>query len=410
MKNFKKIIATVFMAAMMTVSASFAGMAETSVEIVSEESHDSAESQISDSSDSHNNSSFETTDKMIEDHDSVEFDEADTPEVKKEEAKEVPTTISSGTIDKGSSQSEAPLIVDEIVTGKSQNQVIIHSETETLVNAPMDNSYFITGKMQDLENSTQFETTSKVVDNVDVVEFDTEPVEDEVIVPPEVPEENVPTDVPPVVEIPKPEPPVSEPEPPIPEPEPPIPETESPVPEPEAPAVPSVPATPEKERPNRDPGDRNHDDDHDDYEVTIVLTPIPVIPTFVEEPSPCLTEIPIFMDEPTPSALPKTGDTTPISVYVFLFSLLVLLIICLHWETVIFLEMIERFQNESAIRIRCGCMIPKSGDVFLCRKKLEHRIRRVILRYRIPKVIVGIIGITCNHLTKSFLNVSAMIT
>lgn len=388
MKKLRKMFAIVFMATMMTVSASFAGMAETAVETVSEESHETAEDIASGSpdsnegtsdsvatsiaSDSYSSGSFETTDKTVDDNDSVGFDEADAPEVEKEEAEEVQTTVSSGTVVEVTGQDEVSVSVDEVVIEKSESNVIISAESEGIVSTPTDNSYLITEEKPDLESSIQFETTSKVVDDVDVIEFDSDPVKNEVVVTPEVPEANVPTDIPPVVETPQPETP--QPEVPV---TPEVPATpEVPV-TPEAPETPEVPAAPEPEkpapdRPHTDHGGNNDRDDHDYPKVIIVPTEVPVVPTpvpaaplFVDEPSPRMTETPVFVEEPTPRALPKTGDTTPISGYVFVLSLAVLFLVCSYWKAEKILDQTKLFQNTLAKSTGCGPSIPGQKEAFL---------------------------------------------
>ena len=345
MKKLRKAFAIVFMATMMTVSASFAGMAETAVDVVSEESHDTAEENTSDSSvstedssdsavsdaasDTSSDGSFETTDKTVEDNDSVEFDEEDAPEIEKEEAEEIETTVSSGSVIEVTKQDDISVTVDEIVVEKAENNVIISSESETIISEPTDSSYVVTEKTPDLESDIQFETTSKVVEDVDVVEFDDEPIKNETIVTPEVPKEDVPTDIPPVVETPEPEKP--QPEVPV------TPDTEKPV--------------PDKLRPNHD-NDNDHDD-YDGYEVTVVSTPIPVIPAFVEEPAPRIIEKPVFADEPAARALPKTGDITPMWGHVFAFSLIALIIICLYGETAIIMNLIKCLRERYVMKVSC---------------------------------------------------------
>lgn len=328
MKKLRKVLAVVFMATMMTVSASFAGMAETAVETVSEESYDVSENNASDAnsaqsetgSDSSTDGSFETTDKTVDENDSVEFDEEETPEVEKEHAEEVETSASSDTVVEVTGKGDVSVSVDEIVIEKNNNEIIISSDSEIVVETPEYNSSLITEKDSDLENDIQFETTSKVVDDVDIVEFDEEPIENEVIVTPDVPEEDVPSDLPPEIVVPE-------------DPEPVVPEPEVPVnPEPEKPEVPVEPEKPEPEKPHVDHNDHDDNDDHDEpknYEVTVYSNQEPFIPLFLNEPSPGLTVKPVFVDEPAPSALPKTGDSTPVSGYVFVLSLIALVVACL---------------------------------------------------------------------------------
>lgn len=282
-------VAIVFMATMMTISASFASMAETAVEIVSNENSDSS-----------SDGSFETTDKTVDENDNVIFDEEEKPEVEKEHAEEDETTVSSDTVVEVTGKDDVSVTVDEIVIEKNNNDIIVSSDSEINTEKPEDTSSLITGKESELENDIQFETTSKVVEDVEVVEFDEEPVKNEVIATPEVSEEDIPTDLPP--EVVKPDVPVT--------------------PEPEKPQ-PEVPGIPKTEKPHVD---HNDHDDNDNHEVTIYSKPPPV---FKDEPSPRLTQIPVFVDEPTPSALPKTGDSAPLSGYVFAFTLVALVAACL---------------------------------------------------------------------------------
>lgn len=324
MKKFRKVLAVVFMATMMTVSASFAGMAETA----SKESYDVSENNASDASsaqsetdsDSSTDGSFETTDKTVDENDSVEFDEEDKPEVEKEHAEEVETAVSSDVAVEVTGKDDVSVSIDEIVIEKNNNGIIISSDSEIVVETPEYNSSLITEKESGLKNDIQFETTSKVVDDVDIVEFDEEPIENEVIVTPDVPEENVPSDLPPEVVVPE-------------EPELVVPEPETPVnPEPEKPEVPVEPEKQEPEKPHVDHNDHDDNNDHDEpkiYEVTVYSNQEPVIPFFVNEPSPRLPEPPVFVEEPAPSALPKTGDSTPVSGYVFVLSLIALVAACL---------------------------------------------------------------------------------
>lgn len=461
MKKLRKMFAIVFMATMMTVSASFAGMAETAVETISVENNDSAEentSDVSDSnegvsdssvsdpvSDSQSNGSFETTDKTVDENDSVEFDQADAPEVEKEKAEEVQTTVSSGAVVEVTGQDEVSVSVDEIVVEKSESNVIISAESETVVNTPADNSCLVSEKTPVLENSVQFETTSKVVEGVDVVEFDNEPIKNEVTVTPGVPEEDVPTDVPPVVEPPEPE-----------KPEPEKPQPEVPV-TPEVPTTPEpeVPVTPEPEKPAPEQPHTDHDNDHDDHDdyddhvndtVTVFSVPVSVVPEFVNEPSPHLAETPVFVDEPAPSTLPKTGDTTPISGYVFVLSLVALIIIRLHQETGKFLGQMKRFQHTLATRRSCGLKAQRQRGMFLqslkdCKTVILYRLdtglslathhiirlsamrRRVTKHglmelgyrdwyrnpgYAVPKMIARLTGITDGFMTRQLRGIAIM--
>lgn len=293
MKTLRKMIAVVILATMMTISVSFVGMAETMVETES-------------------NGSFETTDKTVDENDSVEFDEEDSPEVKNEQSEEVETTVSSGTVIEVAGQDDVSVSVDEIVVEKNNDDLIISSDSEINVETTEDSSsLIIVEKETDLESDTTFETTSKVVGDVDIAEFDSEPIENEVIVTPEVPNGDAPTDLPPEVVEPE-----------VPQPE--IPEPVTPQPE--------VPTTPEPdfEYLYVDRNDHGDYDTNDDYKETVYIRQVPYIP-FVTEPSPRLTEPPVFVEEPTPSALPRTGDTIPISVYVFVSSLAALVFACFLW-------------------------------------------------------------------------------
>lgn len=381
MKKLRKAFAIVFMATMMTLSASFAGMAETAVENVSEENYDAAENCTSDMSDSNkdvsdsvasenvsisqNSDSFETTDKTVDENDSVEFDKADAPEVEKEKAEEIQTTVSSGAVIEVTGQDEVSVSVDEIVVEKKESNVIISAESETVVITPTDNSCLITGETPDIESSVQFETTSKVVDDVDVVEFDSDPIKNEVIVTPGTPAENVPTDVPPVVETPEPE----------------KPEPETPQPEVPATPTPEVPTTPEPEKPVPERPHTDHDndrDDHDNNTITTFSKETPVV-SFVNEPSPRLIEVPVFVDEPAPRVLPKTGDTTPILGYIFALSLVMLIIISLYPETKKNLGQMECFLHTLTTRRNCDFNVSSPRNMFLQSLK-DHK---TVILYRL---------------------------
>lgn len=336
MKKSRTMFAIVCMATMMAVSASFAGMAETAVETVSEERYDTSEDNSSDASetysvqskashDSSGNGSFETTDKTVDENDSVEFDEEETPEVEKEHAEEIVTTGSSDTAVEVTGKDDVSVSVDEIVIEKNNNDFIVSSDSEIIAKTPEDHSSLITENESDLESDVQFETTSKVVGDVDVIEFDQDPVKNEVIVTPEVPEEDLPTDLPPEVVEPK------------------VPESE-------------VPIIPELEKPRVD-----HNDYDDNNEVAIYSNQIPVTPVFLDEPSPRLAEIPVFVDEPTSSTLPKTGDSAPLSGYIFASCLVVLVVACLLWTDTGKEDVQVSGTNHSGNGIVSGSQIQKAG-------------------------------------------------
>jgi|GEM_PF-3095241 len=276
--------------------------------------------------------SFETTDKVVDDVDSVTFED-DTPDATEEEtevAEDDTTDVSNEAVDAVPASDN--VVIDESIEESDDTELVISidSEVEVATDELEEKVIIDVVPAAIFEEDATFETTDKVVDEVEIINFESEPEVEDPAVDVEGPVDETPEaeDLTSVIVIP--ETPV---------------ESEIPT-EPEKPTVPVTPEAPEVTVTPEEPvvpeaptEHRYHDNDsNDNYERTKVVTAEVVVTPFVARSiTPVIIDMPTadvssaeIIDVPTPYSLPKTGDKgTPTATTACLFSLLGLILLFL---------------------------------------------------------------------------------
>ena len=256
-------------------------------------------------SDNQDNESFETSDKISGDIEIGDFDLPEEPEITVEDNTE--TVIIE----------EKDEVVD--IFTETDTDIEVEVDVEDIMTEP---SVVITVIVYDdveiQEEESSFETSDKIVGEVEIGDFDLpETPEEPEVVPPTPVEPEQPEEIPSEPEQPE--------EPEIPQ-EPEEPEVPQEPEQPEIPDEPVKPATPSNAEPEEPEGPRGHysgnDDDDDDVTVIRITEPEPV----AYEPEPQPEPIPVPVEpEPVPvpvpeNPLPKTGDSSSVLLVVFLAS------------------------------------------------------------------------------------------
>ena len=270
-------------------------------------------------SDNQDNESFETSDKISGDVEIGDFDLPEEPEITVEDNTETVIIEEKDEVvdifTETDTDIEVEVDVEDIMTEPSVSVVI--SEQETVPEAD-DNTVIVYDDVEIQEEESSFETSDKIVGEVEIGDFDLpETPEEPEVVPPTPVEPEQPEEIPSEPEQPEePETPQEPEEPEVPqEPE-----------QPETPDEPVKPATPSNAEPEEPEGPRGHysgnDDDDDDVTVIRITEPEPV----AYEPEPQPEPIPVPVEpEPVPvpvpeNPLPKTGDSSSVLLVVFLAS------------------------------------------------------------------------------------------
>lgn len=276
--------------------------------------------------------SFETTDKVVDDVDSVTFED-DTPDATEEEtevAEDDTTDVSNEAVDAVPASDN--VVIDESIEESDDTELVISIDSEVEVTTDELEEKVIIDVVPAaiFEEDATFETTDKVVDGVEIIDFESEPEVEDPAVDVEEPVDETPEAEDLTSAIVIPETPV---------------ESEIPT-EPEKPTVPVTPEAPEVTVTPEEPvvpeaptEHRYHDNDsNDNYERTKVVTAEVVVTPFVARSiTPVIIDMPTadvssakIIDVPTPYSLPKTGDIgTPTATIACLFSLLGLILLFL---------------------------------------------------------------------------------
>lgn len=325
-KELKKAVVTFVATAGMAIIAtftSFAGIASDS------NASYEVETEVMDDEDSDNqdNESFETSDKVSGNVEIGDFDLPEKPEIAVEDNTETVIIEKKDEVIDITSETDTDIEVEvdeDIVTEPS---VVINEEQEAVTEAD-DNTVIIYDDTEIQEEESSFETSDKIVGEIEIGDFDLpETPEEPEVVPPTPVEPDQPEEIPSEPEQPEePETPQEPEEPEVPqEPE-----------QPETPDEPVKPATPSNAEPEEPEGPRGHysgnDDDDDDITVIRIAEPEPV----AYEPEPQPEPIPVPVEpEPVPvpvpeNSLPKTGDSSNVLLAVFLVSgvMLITLLVC----------------------------------------------------------------------------------
>lgn len=269
-------------------------------------------------SDTQDNESFETSDKISGDVEIGDFDLPEEPEITVEDNTETVIIEEKDEVvdifTETDTDIEVEVDVEDIMTEPS---VVIDEEQETIPEAD-DNTVIVYDDVEIQEEESSFETSDKIVGEVEIGDFDLpETPEEPEVVPPTPVEPEQPEEIPSEPEQPEePETPQEPEEPEVPqEPE-----------QPETPDEPVKPATPSNAEPEEPEGPRGHysgnDDDDDNITVIRIAEPEPV----AYEPEPQPEPIPVPVEpEPVPvpvpeNPLPKTGDSSSVLLVVFLAS------------------------------------------------------------------------------------------